>query len=435
MIDTLSVIISRCNGGLSSISSLIIIYIILKSNEHLSSIYHRIMFGMSLVDVIGSLAVALTTLPMPTSDTGGLEYFPEMTKLGNAATCAAQGFFIYFGYAAMFLYNSSLWIYYSCSIAIKMNEGTMKRRVEPFLHIVPIGVAFVSGMAPIWGADRGYGVKECERPYCTLIATSTPYVFLSVPFFYLSAFTSLIMILTRIWIVERNTIETSPEIVDELRHNVKVILIQASAYLGSYLISSSVVTVASMLQIEKSREVILAHLFLFPLQGFFNCLIFIAHKVYSFVRLHDDHRHICEVVGLLFVGTSEPVILTRISLIQEDREAQQLEQTRIHNLQANFNTVEENEDDADASKHSSLEADSRSGLKIYIGSIGGDDDDDDGVSGERGDHHDLSGFDINSWHSSEDGEAIRDDKRRFYPQRFDLERISENDSRSVEKIK
>jgi hypothetical protein len=58
-------VMPRFSGSLSAISSAAIIYVILRSEKGLSGIYHRIMFGMSTADILGSLAMALTSLPMP----------------------------------------------------------------------------------------------------------------------------------------------------------------------------------------------------------------------------------------------------------------------------------------------------------------------------------------------------------------------------------
>ena len=58
-------IVPRITGGTSVVSSILIIYVILKSQAKLSTIYHRILFGMSIAGILSSSAIALTTLPMP----------------------------------------------------------------------------------------------------------------------------------------------------------------------------------------------------------------------------------------------------------------------------------------------------------------------------------------------------------------------------------
>jgi hypothetical protein len=61
-------IVPRVTGFLSAISSMLIMYVIVRSSRGLSTIYHRIMFCMSVFDIFTSVAMGLTTLPMPKDD-------------------------------------------------------------------------------------------------------------------------------------------------------------------------------------------------------------------------------------------------------------------------------------------------------------------------------------------------------------------------------
>ena len=93
---TYMAIVPRLTGTLSAISSLTIIYLIVRSNNRLSTIYHRILFFMSVSDVISSIGMALTTIPMPTEMPQEKElgfYWPG-NRYGNEGTCSAQGFAI-----------------------------------------------------------------------------------------------------------------------------------------------------------------------------------------------------------------------------------------------------------------------------------------------------------------------------------------------------
>ena len=60
------ILITSISASISAMCSALIIYFILKSSMGISSVYHRIVGIMSLGDVLASLAMALTTLPMPT---------------------------------------------------------------------------------------------------------------------------------------------------------------------------------------------------------------------------------------------------------------------------------------------------------------------------------------------------------------------------------
>ena len=55
----------RFSGSLSAIASGLIIVAILKSDTKMKTVYHRIMFFMSCADISASIAMALTTIPMP----------------------------------------------------------------------------------------------------------------------------------------------------------------------------------------------------------------------------------------------------------------------------------------------------------------------------------------------------------------------------------
>ena len=107
------------------------------------------MSTLSLFDLFGSCAYALTALPTPQDDllTGGK---------GNDKTCTAQGFFIQLGTIACFM-NVSLAVYYYLTIASGWTETRFKRsRVAHILFIVPIviGLAFAFAGIPFYDNVR-----------------------------------------------------------------------------------------------------------------------------------------------------------------------------------------------------------------------------------------------------------------------------------------
>ena len=111
--DDFAAIAPRFSAAISTFSSAFIIFAIFCTRTKLSTIYHRIMIGMSLCDILGSVAMGLTTLAMPKEVTPGMtDYMWTGTRLGNAHTCRAQGFFATFGATCMFSYNGTLCMYY-----------------------------------------------------------------------------------------------------------------------------------------------------------------------------------------------------------------------------------------------------------------------------------------------------------------------------------
>ena len=138
-------IVTRLGCSASVISSILIIYIINISPTKLSSIYHRIMFGMSIATLATEGASALTTLPMPSPG----DYWTDInnfqgTRMGNIQTCTAQGFFIAFGMFSLCGYNLGLCLYYLCAIGFRMTTDNMKKYVEPLIHtngfLVPLAM-------------------------------------------------------------------------------------------------------------------------------------------------------------------------------------------------------------------------------------------------------------------------------------------------------
>merc|ERR1712012_748787 len=78
------------------------------------------------------------TIPMPKPGYDAIvdEYNYEGKRLGNYATCSAQGFVVQVGMFASFSYHVGLWIYYLCTLRYKMQAETVRKRVEPFLHAI-----------------------------------------------------------------------------------------------------------------------------------------------------------------------------------------------------------------------------------------------------------------------------------------------------------
>ena len=103
-------IVPRVSGSVSAISSSIIIYLVFQSAARLSTIYHRIMFCMSVSDIILSVGYALTSLPMPAEMPMEEElgiYWPG-PRYGNTTTCNIQGFMTTFGATSMLGYITTL---------------------------------------------------------------------------------------------------------------------------------------------------------------------------------------------------------------------------------------------------------------------------------------------------------------------------------------
>lgn len=351
-------IVPRFSGGLSAISSASIIYVILRSEKGLSSIYHRIMFGMSIADILGSTAMALTSLPMPSYMPKEIEfgYHWAGTRLGNTYTCNTQGFFASFGTVVMFFYTATLCIFYACSIAFKMRERNIRKYVEPIIHALPVLVGLSYAVPPLilemynpgitsyaWCAPLPYP-DECVYQGIKCVrgsADAMNFVMTMLRCLIVSVFSiiivSMVLIVWRVTSTERLLHKVTLAIYSKMdncanlegvlrRHSfTKAVVYQASAYIFALLLGLLLPLIRTMNVVsatdesERGWDKIVAMdkgiLVLLPVQGFFNLAIFVSHKVYNYRRACNGSISIC---GVLRAGTHEPVYISRISIVKRE---------------------------------------------------------------------------------------------------------------------
>jgi len=130
-------IIPHVTGGLSVLGSAFIIYDVASDRKKWSSTYHRLLFGMGILDFVSSFATSLSTVPMP-QESGEYSY-------GNVATCTLQGFFVHFNIASP-LYNLMLSIYFLLSVSFNWKKADIKAKAELWLHGIPFTWAFVTAL-------------------------------------------------------------------------------------------------------------------------------------------------------------------------------------------------------------------------------------------------------------------------------------------------
>ena len=136
------IIVTVISSVISIVASAVVIGIIYRSAKGLkNSVYHRILFGMSAADIIQTLALAFTTLPMPRdmiyTNFQGL-------IIGNNASCLAQGFFVTFGAVTGLMYNAMLSLYYLFFIRYNMSNEEFARWIEPLLQVVSVLSGLIS---------------------------------------------------------------------------------------------------------------------------------------------------------------------------------------------------------------------------------------------------------------------------------------------------
>ena len=122
-----------CSGTIS--------VMILISKDKLSYPFRRLIFGLSIADVIQSLAIIAGPFALPKDNEGVL------WSNGNELTCEIQGFALHTGFAGVPMYVLSLSAYYLCAIKYNMKDRVFSKKVEPYLHAVSIIWTLAGGVA------------------------------------------------------------------------------------------------------------------------------------------------------------------------------------------------------------------------------------------------------------------------------------------------
>jgi len=132
-------------ASISVISSIIIIVMILRSKKKLSETFHSITFGISLTNILLSVALSFGPILSPK----GISTASPIKALGNQLTCNAQGFFYMIGASAGPLYAISLQLFFLLGIKYSISTKDITKKVEPFLHGVPILFGLIAGILPL----------------------------------------------------------------------------------------------------------------------------------------------------------------------------------------------------------------------------------------------------------------------------------------------
>jgi hypothetical protein len=103
--------------------------------------YHRLLGAMCLYDLMESFWNFASTWPLPRGTPGAF------AAAGTRTTCTVQGFFLSMGIAVP-IYNASLSFYYLLVIRYNYTDETIRRRIEPMMHLLALtfsfGVSFYS---------------------------------------------------------------------------------------------------------------------------------------------------------------------------------------------------------------------------------------------------------------------------------------------------
>jgi hypothetical protein len=284
-------------------------------------------------------------LPQTLLDAG----FAGTTRLGsssgNLTACNIQFFVFTIGISCMFAYNAMLCVYYACAIAFRMTEKTTVKYVEPVLHVVSLIVAPLSSILPfiLRKSDLNISDADADVDQTSLSLESIAnsclmargfsgtkvhllIIFVVLLIIILISLVSIIVVVKRtesslynagILRHSRLLTDNRLERAKESHENTKVILIQALAYILSFTLTLFVFPMIRNIDDNAKWATNVATVWT-PIQGFFNFVIFVSHKVYNYRRgSNNANDSIIHTIGLLFKGhASETVLVSRLHIIQ-----------------------------------------------------------------------------------------------------------------------
>ena len=128
-----NVIIRTVSGSISTLFSFVILCILYRSHDRLSTTYHRLILGLCITDIMSSVCFALNSLMVPSE----LDYWVWRAR-GNMRSCNVQGFLLTIGVNSAQLYNAALCLYYLAIVRHKKTSDYIRKNIEPWLHGVSI---------------------------------------------------------------------------------------------------------------------------------------------------------------------------------------------------------------------------------------------------------------------------------------------------------
>eukprot|EP00573_Skeletonema_grethae_P007599 CAMPEP_0201710586 /NCGR_PEP_ID=MMETSP0578-20130828/58706_1 /ASSEMBLY_ACC=CAM_ASM_000663 /TAXON_ID=267565 /ORGANISM="Skeletonema grethea, Strain CCMP 1804" /LENGTH=735 /DNA_ID=CAMNT_0048199617 /DNA_START=286 /DNA_END=2493 /DNA_ORIENTATION=+ len=295
-------IIPKVTGMISFLSSLLLASYILSSKKRRSSVFGRIMVGLSISDLFSSAMMFLSTWPMPKPKLEENRFWLPLYAAGTTETCSAQGFFLQLGLCTATFYQTTLLLYYFLTIVMERRESQIKKW-EVFFHLVPCAVGLGTSIAglvlklynPIsrgsvcwiseFPAYCSKSLKDCERgDNAITYQWGFLYGFVCVTFLW------LIIAMTTIFCKVRGVEKKSRQYSHSSSSgNSREVVMQALFFCVAYLIpwiwapiQAGVDTADLIFTHPNADDLVIAlsiaNAVLFPLQGFFNFLVYLRPR-------------------------------------------------------------------------------------------------------------------------------------------------------------
>jgi len=307
---------------------------------------------MSVADFMLSFAVFSGTWLMP-QDMIYRQF--EDAVLGNWTTCNIQGFLFTLGSQCSVGFNAWICVYYLCILKYNMSDERFSRRLEPLMLVVVVGYSLfltiaVTSLGLIVPTPWDVTCTAARYPWWCYVAENSEEcsprsalgraLFLSNICIFLGAFAFIIVTMFMVcWTFfieatrldryiksvhhrDSRNIEASQKKWSEL----KAIFSQAVGYVLAFFICQSfsllVVLYGAMgKNVRMNKAFQYMHIFGQPIQGLFNCLIFLGHKVYNRRRSNASLTRFQALVQVFTMPKDEPLIfLNNIQIVVNDNE-------------------------------------------------------------------------------------------------------------------
>jgi len=269
--------IPHFTGTLSFIGSLGITYLILSDREYkLTKPNHRLMLSMSAFDVLSSAALASSTW-----------------SFGNMTTCKIQYFFVTLGLAVP-MYNASLSLLYLLTIRYRLHQRHFATKIEPYLHaasvLVPLIIATVPIVMDAPMNTKGYGVcsiypdSPMAWPLCLV-----PLLSFCVCLYSMTSISCYVQAQSKRMGKYSYGMRQTQRRESEKRATIRQAIFYTAAFFITFIFQAMRMLSCKSFPVEIMNSVF------FPLQGFWNFLLYIRPNVMKMKEAKPD-KCLCEII-------------------------------------------------------------------------------------------------------------------------------------------
>ena len=322
------------SASLSLVASSIVAFMVARSRKRTNSIlvhspYHRIIFGLSISDILQSFAMLSGPFLSPA-------YAPQaLWGVGNKLTCNMNGIFFVVGFTSTSMYTFFLCYFCLCKVKTNMTDDAFSQKIEWKMHTFIIAfnvIVCVAGLITktFNTVDGKLCIINASPPGCrqnpeingecdeTILRNATLLGFATRFVTTVLCLAGIIVCMVKIcWhvMITTNTTRTTRlsnlrgqhhDVTQQthgdeynanaadllVRHYRRQFFIQASLYVLAFAATHSFTWIGVMVVLAKKQELdsvflLLASIF-YPLGGLFNILVYTRPKVLSHRRNNPE---------------------------------------------------------------------------------------------------------------------------------------------------